>query len=1130
MINILIMAPISKAPIYKRLSMVEHLLKRSDMWVGSTEPAIKDEFVAEKNGDVWKIISKSIRFPPALLRTFVEALSNAVDNVERSRKGETKCSKIEINIDKETGLTSVKNDGEVVSIEMHPSEGCYNHTLIFGHLLTGSNYEDEAREISGKNGIGIKATNVFATTFTVKGIDPKIGLSFEQTWTENMTKTSGPKVKSCKRAKGITEVSWIPDFPKFKMTRYTDDIISLYTRYIIDAAMLTKVKIYLNGDLIVVSKLSQYALMYGASEEENLCIKTGTSEVVVTPASEYRIISFVNGIYTRGGGRHVDAWTEALFRPIVEKMNKKTGKPSISIRDVKQVFQLFVVSTVINPVFNGQDKERLEAPDVPVEVKPSYISKMCKWSVYEQLESLVKGKELSVLKKAETRSKFIKVEGLDQANKSGGKLSSECSLILCEGLSAKTYAVKGIQHGLYGKTGRDWFGIYALRGKLLNTLNASPTQIASNKVITELIQAIGLKYGEDYADDNSYKKLRYGRIILLCDGDKDGIHIEGLIANFLYSLFPSLLKRPTPYLISMKTPIVRVFKPKADLLFFDEENFKLFVKTQGKTFKKKYYKGLGTTKDSGIQETFGKKMVEYTYDENSEQTFIKAFSKTHAHERKDWIGNFKYDPATSIDKGADIMSMSFTTFLDNELVKFSIEDCERNLPNWIDGFKTSQRKIIYAVKKRKLSYASDSLKVAQLGGYVAEHTNYHHGEQNLYETIIGMSTCFVGANNCPLLYRDGQFGSREYGGKDSASPRYIYTKMEKLTELIFRPEDDPLLTYVMDDGDFVEPAYYVPIIPMILINGSVGIGTGWSTDIPSFNPIDIIDCIRKWIKNDRSVWKSTTEQDEEVKYSVLPDIKPWYLGFTGEIERKTDSMFLTKGIMTSSGKTKTITELPIGLWTNNFKTMLEEKLINGDITNLNNQSSPDSVFFTIIESKDKKLTDKDLSLTTTISLSNMVGWSADHRITKHTSIETIIDQFCQVRYDYYIKRREYLLGVNKERELIRNNKIRFMREVISKTIPIMDVPKAQVEEMLENREYQKIDNGYGYLLNIRVYEFVKECVDELEVELEGIRRVITELTCTKPDDIWLKELQELETEYGLFQKNPSGEKTRKNKK
>jgi len=1109
--------------------MEEHLLERSDMWVGSTEPTIRDEFIAEKDGDSWKMTQKSIRFSPALLRTFIEALSNAVDNVERSKKGETKCSKIEVSIDKDTGLTTVRNDGEVVPIEMHPTEGCYNHTLIFGHLLTGSNYGDEDREISGKNGIGIKATNVFATTFTVKGIDPNAGLSFEQTWSENMTKTTGPKVKPCKRAKGMTEVSWIPDFPRFKITRYTSDLISLYTRYIIDAAMLTKVKVYLNGELIPVSKLHQYAIMYGASEEEFLCIKTPTSEVVVTPASEFRVISFVNGIYTRGGGRHADAWTEALFRPIVEKMNKKAGKPSISIRDVKQFFQLFVVSTVINPVFNGQDKERLEAPDVPVEVKTSYISKMCKWAVYEQLEKIVKGKELTVLKKAETRAKFIKVEGLDQANKSGGKLSSECSLILCEGLSAKTYAVKGIQHGLYGKKGRDWFGVYALRGKVLNTLNASPTQIASNKVITELIQSIGLKYGEDYTNDSSYKKLRYGRIILLCDGDKDGIHIEGLIANFFYSLFPSLLKRSTPYLVSMKTPIVRVFKPKTDLMFFDEENFKLFASEQSKAFKKKYYKGLGTTKDSGIQETFGKKMVEYTYDDKSEQTFVKAFSKTHAHERKDWIGNFSYDPSTSIDKGPEVMTMSLTTFLDKELVKFSIEDCERNLPNWIDGFKTSQRKIIYAVKKRKLTYNSESLKVAQLGGYVAEHTNYHHGEQNLYETIIGMSTCFVGSNNCPLLYRDGQFGSREYGGKDSASPRYIYTKMERLTELVFRPEDDPLLTYVMDDGDLVEPAYYVPIIPMVLVNGSVGIGTGWSTDIPSFNPIDIINCIRLWIKNGRSAWKSfdhqSKEGEEEIEFTecVFPDIKPWYLGFTGEIEKKTDTMFLTKGVMTSSGKTKTITELPIGLWTNNFKTMLEEKLVNGDITSLNNQSSPDSVFFTITESKDKELTSKELSLITTVSLSNMVGWSAENRITKHSDIETIIDQFCQIRYDYYKKRKEYLLGVNKARELLLNNKIRFMREVMSKTILIMDVPKAQVENVLEKREYPKIDDSYSYLLNIRVYEFVKEYVSELEADLEGVQKSIVELIATKPEDIWMKELQELETAYSLFQKNPDGE-------
>ena len=142
------------------------------------------------------------------------------------------------------------------------------------------------------------------------------------------------------------------------------------------------------------------------------------------------------------------------------------------------------------------------------------------------------------------------------------------------------------------------------------------------------------------------------------------------------------------------------------------------------------------------------------------------------------------------------------------------------------------------------------MKVAQLAGYTAEHSGYHHGEQNLYDTITKMAHSFIGSNNIPLLYRDGQFGSRINGGKDAANARYICTKLDGLTRLIFRQEDDVLLEQVVDDGDVVEPLFYVPIIPMILVNGcTVGIGTGWSSNIPCYNPIDLITAVKEWLDN-----------------------------------------------------------------------------------------------------------------------------------------------------------------------------------------------------------------------------------------------------------------------------------------
>ena len=188
-----------------------------------------------------------------------------------------------------------------------------------------------------------------------------------------MRKTSEPILRSS-RLKGYTKVTWTPDFSRFGLTKYTSDIIKLYHRYVIDAAMISKIEVYLNGELIPVTNLSEYAELFADAEPENY-YKTKTCDVLVTPSTSYQPISFVNGIYTRLGGQHVESWTETVFRPIVDKINGKDKKqqkvktPKITIADVRQFFRIFVVATVVRPEFNGQEKEKLESPSISSEIK-----------------------------------------------------------------------------------------------------------------------------------------------------------------------------------------------------------------------------------------------------------------------------------------------------------------------------------------------------------------------------------------------------------------------------------------------------------------------------------------------------------------------------------------------------------------------------------------------------------------------------------------------------------------------------------------------------------------------------------------------------------------------------------------
>ena len=1101
---------------YIKMDPISHVLARSDMYVGSTVSRKVDEFVVV-NSD-YKIKKRTISISPAILRIFIEPLSNVIDNVARSRNGKNKVTSVQIKIDKHTGETSFWNDGAVIPIEMHEEEGCYNHTLIFGNLLTGSNYDDteDRVDISGLNGLGIKLSNIFSTEFTVEGVDPKNKKYFKQTWTKNMKSPGEPIILNSDK-KGYTKITYTPDFKQFKLNGYTRDIISLYKRYIIDAAMITKVNFYLNTEPIPVSSLIEYSKLYILNDQKSLHIKTSDCEVILTESDNFETISFANGVYTPLGGTHIDAWTEAIFRPLVKKLNKPK-KPQINIKDVKQFFRLFVVASVKRPRFDSQSKTKLEYPEITANVKKSHISTISKWSVMEKLEDIIRAKEMVVLKKIERKKKYVKIDGLDSANNEGGPRSTECTLILVEGLSAKTYATYGINKGVFDKQGRDWHGILALRGKILNTRNATPSTIAKNAIVSDIIKALGVKTGVDYTIEENYKKLRYGRVLIIVDADCDGVHISGLIQNLFHSLFPSLLKREKAFITAMQTPIVRVFKSKTvSKLFYDENEYKRFVakyaeKHPNRSISKKYYKGLGTNNESDIDESFGQKLVEFRMDEHAFESMNKAFHKKHADDRKEWLAN--YDPSNTVLKWngnkQEMSDLTLSEFINTELIKFSHDDCKRSIPHLIDGLKEGHRKVLYVTFLRNLKYSGKTLKVAQLAGSVAEKSGYHHGEQNLYSTITGMAQSFPGSNNIPLLFRDGQFGSRLSGGKDAANGRYIFTKLDALTRLIFREEDEPLLTFREDDGEKIEPYFYVPIIPMVLVNGNIcGIGTGWSSTIPSYNPLELIDNIKRWLDN-----------------TELVKLKPWYRGHTGEIveDSENDKKYVSWGRIEKKGSKTVIEELPVGIWTDKYKEQLERWKEEKYIKDFKNHSTPKNVKFTISESRDGMACNvNNLKLYNTINTSNMCLFTESDQLRKFDTIEEIIDSFCKVRYAYYVKRKKHRLNSllhsikflgNKKRflECVRDGKIKLFEKVNGARQSRSSVDMiAELEEKGFDKE--KGDDEYNYLLRLQFRSITSENIDKLANDIDSLIKIAEKLEKTSESKLWIADLTEFESEY-----------------
>lgn len=1115
---------------YEKKDPITHCLDRPDMYVGSVRLRNTLEFVGTPE---FSCEEKTISTSPALLRIFIEILSNATDNVERSRNTPTPCTSIYVNIDPESGETSICNDGAIVPIEIHPTEECYNHTMIFGMLLTGSNYNDEEeRLIAGRNGIGGKATNIFSQKFIVEGYDPEQKLKLIQTWTDNMRKVEDPIITSVNKKHGYTKITWTPDFKRFSLKGgYTPDILSMYTRYVMDSAMLCpNVKVYFNNVRVPSNTLVKYAKLYNPPPIDGEYLEIthvhGSRVLIHSVTGSGGSVSFVNGVYTRLGGQHVDAWTEALFRPIVDKVNgkgktkTKTG-PKINITDVRQFFRIFVVCTVSRPEFDGQDKNKLESPQILADVKPAQLKSILKWSSITSIEDIIRGKEMVALKKSEGKRRTVAtVPGLDNANNAGGKHSSDCSLFICEGLSAKTYVVAGINIGVYGKKGRNWNGILPLTGKILNVRNATTTSIAGNKVITSIIQTLGLKHGVDYTKETNYSSLNYGRVICISDEDEDGFHIEGLLLNLFHVLFPSLIQRKIPYITSMRTPIARVYLPgKKTQLFYDENRFKGYVRdktSHGEKVNAKYYKGLGTTKESDVPDTFGKKMIEYLHSDNVNTEMNKVFHKNNANDRKEWLSTYTpgvIDGAWSLDDQSEMSKMTVSDFLNVEMIKFSHGDCARSLPNIVDGLKESQRKILYAVRKRGLRYGGQSLKVAQLSGYTAEHSNYHHGEQNLQETIVNMAQDFVGSNNIPLLYPDGGFGTRLAGGHDAASSRYIYTKLGALTEYIYRGEDDPLLDQVNDDGDFVQPFYYVPIIPMILVNGSIGIGTGWSCAVPCYDPLEIIECVRVWIENDGEVIIEDPDDEDGSLISLLPDIHPWYKGFEGKIvhDKTVNGKYITHGVIKNITKTTwEVTELPIGVWTDKFKEQCETLVSEKKLKSVKNYSTTRRVNF-ILEAPINPTS--FLKLASYLYTSNIVLFTKDGKIHKYNSIDEVVDEFCKVRMDYYVRRKAHKLKELESTYLVVNNKIRFIMDIMNDNINIMNIQESKIQEQLTRQGYDKVNGTYDYLLGMHIRTFTQEKVDKLNEHMKELDKQIKILKKTHEKDIWLRELNELENVY-----------------
>jgi DNA topoisomerase-2 len=1086
-------------------------MKRPSMYIGPIEEMNYLVWILDDN----KIIEKEISYSAGLYKIFDEIIVNAYDQTIR----DSTVSYISVHINKDRNQISIYNDGKGIDVVIHPKEKIYVPELIFGYLMTSTSFDENVIRITGGvHGLGAKLTAIFSRYFKVEVGDPINKKSFSQIYKKNLSIRTKPIIKDYNKPNGYVRITFQPDLKYFKINELSNDLISLMKRRVYDLGALTRkdIKVYLNDTKLSVKTLEDYVPLFtdkpyikGRCEPESIN-KDRWNIIISKSDGNHKQISYVNGIYTMKGGYHVSYILNRIVKEIKAYIQKKYKSTKIKDTFIKDQLWIFVSSVIENPTFPSQTKDELMTPidkfGSTCILSKNLITKLIKRF---GLDTIFKD-QISILQQSELRKTVIKrksaikgIKKLYDANYAGTKKSKECTLILTEGDSAKTMAISGLS--AIPKS-NNYYGVFPLKGKLINVRVATHKQILNNEEFKNLKNILGLKPNKKYNTDN-INELRYGSVLLMMDADVDGSHIKGLFINMIDYYWSSLLEIEG-FIKIFITPIVKAIRlsNRETLSFFTVEDFnkwKSSINMKGYTIK--YYKGLGTNTAEEARQYFrdlDSHIINMVWNDKTKQALQLAFEKKQASDRKLWLK--KYDKDITVDYNKK--KLSYYDFIHKELIHFSNYDNIRSIPNIMDGLKPSQRKVLYSSFKRQLR---QDIKVAQFVGYVSEHTSYHHGETSLAKTIIGMAQNYIGSNNINLLSPKGQFGSRLNGGKDHSSPRYIFTNLEKVTRLIFRKEDDPLLNYLKDDGYQIEPEYYIPIIPTILINGSEGIGTGYSTFIPKYKPQDIITTIKNKLLGS--------------KYKL---IDPWYNKFKGSINKINKDVYYSKGTYDKEKNYIFIKELPISTWTENYKQKLDDLTIKYKyIKGIKNNSNETDIDFTIkfdspevINNLEKEVNkgingiEKLFDLVTSINLTNMHLYSSKLSIKKYNTVKQIIDEFFNVRLEYYHKRKQYLLQQLDKKIKVLKSKVKFIELVIKRKINIFNVPKDKIIKTLEYNKLLRLPNEppYDYLIKMSFYSLTKEKITELRRLLNKKTKEYNILKKMKVEDIWLSDLDELE--------------------
>eukprot|EP00656_Telonema_subtile_P002173 TRINITY_DN10947_c0_g1_i1.p1 TRINITY_DN10947_c0_g1~~TRINITY_DN10947_c0_g1_i1.p1 ORF type:complete len:1037 (+),score=133.52 TRINITY_DN10947_c0_g1_i1:228-3338(+) len=734
------------------------------------------------------------------------------------------------------------------------------------------------------------------------------------------------------------------------------------------------------------------------------------------------------------------------------------------------------------------------------------------------------------------------------------------TLILTEGDSAKALALNSLT-----TTQRESFGVYPLRGKVLNVRTNPISRLMKNKELLNVLAALGLQLKGEY---QSLSALRYQRVIIMTDQDHDGTHIRGLLLNFFHYLWPQLMRDHPNFITIFSTPLVKVKIPaklldndkELQMNFYNEKKFddwreaipahkmqKIFVR---------YYKGLGTSTSKEGREYFEEiedrlAAVEFNADESVDSSVLEEMFGGIASARRNRMDASR-DAALASGENYTIAEQKTVTvpdFASKELVQYANYDNKRSIPCFVDGLKVSQRKVLWAMLTRN----SGAMRVSQIAGYVSEMAHYHHGEASLVGSIIVMARDYVTSNNVPLLSPEGQFGSRSMEGHDHAAARYIFSKVAKVTRYIFPKEDDEHLKYINSDGDRVEPEFFAPVIPFTLVNGTRSIGFGYMNNLIPRNPLKVLAATRAVVNGETvasafnadtlmphfSGFLGSTKRDPvngeiytygtveihatKASLSAMADIDLSQVCFR-EIPELTPE--LDKMVQVARGPeimrdmvVLRITELPVGEVPSSYRTMVDSKM--GDmVVNYADYSGADHIdieltvkvapLFARIKASREESFLTALGLRRRVPHDVLSGFDSKGNLIRAGQFVKFLGDYFEVRHDTYVRRLEALRKKCKF-DIDRTNSIITFSKMVRGDKSLFKLNEEQLQTKLKSAKLLEIDGGFTYLTNRSITSLLDINFNSMTNRLENLKaeqiRLRTKVT---PQSLWLHDLSELE--------------------